>query len=144
MSGRGDPGQLQSRNDIWVGKRGNSRKLEQVPGSIWKPVHNPVWPETGVLWERSSHRKEDAKVGLRKLMREFQHYLRFSIEATRYGKTDVLKSILVVKKCKEITTLKVRMIVYLGRREGLWFGTWHLEGLLVWLTIYTSLSRWRF
>lgn len=56
-------------------------------------------------------------------MREFQHYLRFSIEETRYGKTDVLKSTLVVKKCKEITTLKVRMIIYLGVYD-LEHGTW--------------------
>lgn len=27
------------------------------------------------------------------------------------------------------------MIVYLGKSEGLGFGTWHLEGLLVWLTM---------
>lgn len=37
----------------------------------------------------SSHRKEAAKVGLRKPVREFKHSLGCSIEVTRYGKTDV-------------------------------------------------------
>lgn len=59
--------------------------------------------------ESSGHRKEAAKVCLRKPVREFLHSLGFSMKVTRYGKTVGFKATLVIKKCKEITTLKVRI-----------------------------------
>ena len=70
--------------------------------------------------ESSGHRKEAAKVRLRKPVRDFLHSLGFSIKVTRYGKTDGFKDALVIKKCKEINTLKVRTVIWEGGRVYDW------------------------